>query len=85
MNAEHRPAVEVQDVVTTIVDVQDYLEAKTRGIRCHVTQVGRDELPGPVSEEARRAPWFGREAYTLARSTVGWHQGVESDLFERVR
>jgi LmbE family N-acetylglucosaminyl deacetylase len=74
-----------RDEITTVVDVRDYLEAKRHGIRCHATQVGRENLPGPVSEEARRAPWFGRETYTLVRSTVGWPQEVESDLFERVR
>jgi hypothetical protein len=28
-----------------------------------------------------RQPWFQSEHFILARSTVGWPEGVETDLF----
>jgi LmbE family N-acetylglucosaminyl deacetylase len=65
--------------------VGDYLEAKLRGIQCHTTQVGRD---GPFSEtpdEVMREPWFRNEHFILSHSTVGWPEGVETDLLARLR
>jgi hypothetical protein len=32
-----------------------------------------------------REPWFRHETFVLARSTVGWPEGVETDLFARLR
>jgi LmbE family N-acetylglucosaminyl deacetylase len=70
-----------RDEITTVVDVSDPVGAKLRGIRCHATQVGRD---GPFSEtpdEVMQQPWFRSKTFVLARSTVGWPEGVETDLF----
>lgn len=70
-----------QDEITTIIDVSEYLEIKLRGIRCHATQVGRHNRFVDTPDEVMREPWFRRETYVLARSTVGWPEGVETDLF----
>jgi LmbE family N-acetylglucosaminyl deacetylase len=69
------------DEITTVIDVSDYLEAKLRGIQCHTTQVGRDSPFAETPDEVMRGPWFRRETFVLARSTVGWAEGVETDLF----
>jgi LmbE family N-acetylglucosaminyl deacetylase len=49
-----------------------------RLIRCHATQVAEDNHFG--RDEALDDPWFRREAYILARSTVPSSEGIEQDL-----
>ena len=71
--------------ITTVIDVSDYVEAKLRGIRCHATQVSRDSPYADAPEEVRGAPWFRSEYFVLGSSTVGWPEGVETDLFARLR
>ncbi len=70
-----------REAITTVIDVGDFLEKKLRGIRCHRTQVGSNP-PWPSKEEI--GPTMRRETFILARSTVGWPQGIEHDLFERI-
>lgn len=72
------------DEITTIIDVSDCVEAKLRGIQCHTTQVGRHSPFVETPDEVMREPWFQSEHFILARSTVGWPQGVETDLFARL-
>ena len=69
------------DEITTIIDVSDYTEAKLRGIRCHATQVGPDSPFAETPDEVIQQPWFRNEHFILAHSTVGWPEGVETDLF----
>jgi len=76
-----RPATDI----TTIIDVSDYVEAKLQGLQCHVTQVGGDTPFADTPEEVMRAPWFRQETFVLARSTVGWPEKVETDLFAGLR
>jgi len=71
--------------ITTVIDVSDYAEQKLRGIRCHATQVGRHNRFTEAPDEVMRSPWFCRESFVLARSTVGWPVGVETDLFAGLR
>jgi LmbE family N-acetylglucosaminyl deacetylase len=71
--------------ITTVIDVSDHLEAKLRGIQCHVTQVGLHSRFAEAPDEVMREPWFRSESFMLARSTVGWTEGVETDLFARLR
>ena len=73
------------DEITTAIDVSDYVEAKLRGIRCHTTQVGRNGPFADTLDEVTRQPWFQTEHFILARSTVGWPEGVETDLFAGLR
>jgi LmbE family N-acetylglucosaminyl deacetylase len=73
------------DEITTVVDVSDYVEPKLRGIQCHATQVGRNSRFSDTPDEVMREEWFRREHFVLARSTVGWPDDVETDLFERLR
>jgi LmbE family N-acetylglucosaminyl deacetylase len=73
------------DEITTVIDVSDHLEAKLGGIQCHVTQVGLHSRFAEASDEVMREPWFRSESFVLARSTVGWPEGVETDLFARLR
>jgi N-acetyl-1-D-myo-inositol-2-amino-2-deoxy-alpha-D-glucopyranoside deacetylase len=74
-----------RDEITTVIDVSRYVEQKKRGLLCHATQVGRNSsfLEGP--EGMFNRPEFGREVYVLARSTVGWPDGKEEDLFRGLR
>ncbi|MGD1992949.1 MAG: PIG-L deacetylase family protein [Anaerolineae bacterium] len=69
-----------EDEITTVIDVSEYVEAKLRGIRCHITQVGRATPFEESLEEARRDLTFQRETFVLARSTVGRPQELETDL-----
>jgi LmbE family N-acetylglucosaminyl deacetylase len=74
-----------QDEITTVIDVSAYVEAKLRGIQCHTTQVGRDSPFTEKPDEVMREPWFRRETFVLAHSTVGWPERVETDLFTGLR
>lgn len=71
--------------ITTIVDVSDYLEQKLRGIRCHVTQVGRESRSGDAEDEALRDSGFSTEHFVLAASTIGRPEEKETDLFAELR
>jgi LmbE family N-acetylglucosaminyl deacetylase len=71
-----------EDQITTVLDVSDYIDRKIRGIRCHATQIpagSADEW-----EEMMQSPAFRLESYRLARSTVGWPEDREDDLFARL-
>jgi LmbE family N-acetylglucosaminyl deacetylase len=74
-----------QDEITTVIDVSEFVEAKVSGIRCHVTQVGRQNRFADTPDEVLQETWFRRESYVLAQSTVGWPQEVETDLFAGLR
>ena len=74
-----------RDEITAVIDVSDHVEAKLRAIRCHVTQVGRSSRFTKTPDEVTRDPWFSSEHFVLARSTVGRPEGVETDLFARLR
>lgn len=74
-----------RDEVTTIIDVSDYVEAKLNGIRCHATQVGRQNRYAETPDEVMQEKWFRQESYILAHSTVGRPQAVEADLFAGLR
>jgi LmbE family N-acetylglucosaminyl deacetylase len=74
-----------RDEVTTVIDISDYAVAKLRGIHCHVTQVGIDGPFTEMPDEVVRQSWFRNEIFILARSTVGWSEGVETDLFARLK
>lgn len=73
-----------REEITTIIDVSDYVEQKLRGIQCHVTQVGRHTRWTEAPDAVLRDPTFQREHFVLARSTVGWPEGAEFDLFARL-
>jgi LmbE family N-acetylglucosaminyl deacetylase len=72
------------DEITTVIDVSDYAETKLRGIRCHATQVAPDSPLAGEPEAVMAHPWFQREHFILARSSVGWPDGVEGDLMARL-
>jgi LmbE family N-acetylglucosaminyl deacetylase len=74
-----------QDEITTIIDVTDFAEAKLAGLRCHVSQVGYETPFEESAEEIVREPWFRRETFALARSTAGWPEDLETDLFAGLR
>lgn len=70
--------------ITTAIDVSDQLETKLKGLMCHATQIDvTSELEGV--DVAQMAQAFGRETYVLARCTVGWPDGVETDLLRGLR
>jgi LmbE family N-acetylglucosaminyl deacetylase len=70
--------------ISTIVDAGDYVEQKRQGILCHVTQVGPNSRYREAGEEVVSDPWFRQETFVLARSAVGWPEGMETDLFAGV-
>lgn len=74
-----------RDAITTFIDVSDYVEPKLNGIRCHATQVGRHNRFADTPDEVMQETWFRQESYILARSTVGWPEEVETDLFAGLR
>jgi LmbE family N-acetylglucosaminyl deacetylase len=78
-------AAHPREEITTVIDVSDYVEAKLRGLQCHVSQIGRDLPFGETPDEVMRAAWFRQETFMLARSTVGWPQDVETDLLAGLR
>jgi LmbE family N-acetylglucosaminyl deacetylase len=71
--------------ITTIIDVSDHVQAKLRGLQCHVTQIGRETPFAETPQEVMAAPWFREETFLLAGSTVGWPHEVETDLFAGLR
>ena len=74
-----------RDEITTIIDVSDYAEAKLNGIRCHATQVALDSPFIETPDEMIQQSWFQSEHFILAHSTIGWRDGVETDLFARMK
>ncbi|HJX38985.1 MAG TPA: PIG-L deacetylase family protein [Anaerolineae bacterium] len=74
-----------RDEITTIIDVADYAETKLAGLRCHVSQIGYEPPFGESAEELIRKPWFYQETFELTRSTVGWPEELEIDLFAGLR
>jgi LmbE family N-acetylglucosaminyl deacetylase len=74
-----------RDEITTIIDVTDFAEAKLAGLRCHVSQIGYGMPFEESAEEIVREPWFRRETFALARSTAGWPEDLETDLFAGLR
>jgi len=74
-----------REEITTVIDVSDYVEAKLRGLQCHVSQIGRGTPFAETPDEVLRAPWFREETFVLARSMVGWPHQVETDLFAGLR
>lgn len=73
------------DEITTIIDIGAFAYQKLRGIRCHATQVGRESRFAAAREEVLRDAAFQREHFLLARSSVGWPEGMETDLFAGIR
>ena len=70
------------DVITTEIDVGDYVEQKLEGIRCHLTQVGRDNPMLQEPAKTLESPSFRSESYILARTTLPWPDHRETDLLE---
>jgi LmbE family N-acetylglucosaminyl deacetylase len=70
-----------QDEITTVVDVTEFVQQKLDGIRCHVTQIGHENRFADTPSEVMNENWFRQETFVLAQSSVGWPEGVETDLF----
>jgi len=71
--------------ITTIIDVSAHVDQKLRGIQCHATQVGRQNRFVEEADDLIQDPGFKREHFLLARTTVGWSDELETDLFARLR
>jgi len=71
-----RPASEI----TTVIDVNDYTQQKLAGIRCHTTQVGRNNRFVEHAEEVIQEPWFQTESFVLGFTGGERPGGVEDDL-----
>jgi N-acetyl-1-D-myo-inositol-2-amino-2-deoxy-alpha-D-glucopyranoside deacetylase len=76
------------DVVTTVVDAPEHVEAKLAAMRAHATQITVDGPFFALSNNLGNQVW-GREAYALVRGELGPEQernarGHETDLFAGV-
>lgn len=74
-----------RDQITTIIDVSEHVQAKLDGIRCHATQIGRNNRFADRPDEVMEEMWFRQESFILARSDAGWPREVESDLLAGLR
>jgi LmbE family N-acetylglucosaminyl deacetylase len=70
--------------ITTVINIIDYLDTKLRALRCHATQVDAS-ADDDQTEHMLASPWAQQEAFMLARSTVGWTDELEADLFRGLR
>ena len=71
--------------ITTVIDVGESARVRLQGIRCHATQLGRDNRFSEAPDQVMQDRWFRQEHYVLARSTVSWPEGLERDLFRGLR
>ena len=71
--------------ISAVIDTSDYVEQKRQGILCHATQVGDASRYATAPDAVLADRWFRQETFRLARSTVGWPDGVEQDLLARLR
>ena len=73
--------------ITTVIDATAYVERKVAGIRCHLTQVGRDDRWSRGNGEESWRAELGHESLLLAQSSVGWPPAGEKehDLFAGLR
>lgn len=71
--------------ITAIIDVREYVGQKLQAIQCHATQVRPEEYAAGTQQDLLDDPSFAEEHFVLARSTVGWPNEVETDLFARLR
>jgi LmbE family N-acetylglucosaminyl deacetylase len=74
-----------RDKISTVIDVGEFVEAKLRGLQCHVSQVGYGAPFGETSDEVLEETWFRQETFSLARSTLGPAVEPETDLFAGLR
>ncbi len=74
-----------EELITTRIDVRDYVEDKLNAFRAHKTQIVPSAYMFTLPEE-KRNDMLGYEWYILARSTLPTFQltGLEQDLFTDV-
>jgi N-acetyl-1-D-myo-inositol-2-amino-2-deoxy-alpha-D-glucopyranoside deacetylase len=74
------------EVVTTQIDVGDYIDRKRAALLEHVTQIAADGPFMSMPEDIARQ-WSGVEHFTLLKSRVPLldHDGYEDDLFSGLR
>jgi N-acetyl-1-D-myo-inositol-2-amino-2-deoxy-alpha-D-glucopyranoside deacetylase len=73
------------ELVTTSLDVQSYMQAKVAAMRAHVTQIAMDDAFYAMADGGPRA-MFAHETFRLVRGDVGGAnaEGKEDDLFAGV-
>jgi len=71
------------DELSAVIDVEDFVEAKTAALRAHRSQIPDDWFGMSVPDEARRA-WFGTESFVRIFSSVE-SPLPETDLFAGLR
>jgi N-acetyl-1-D-myo-inositol-2-amino-2-deoxy-alpha-D-glucopyranoside deacetylase len=70
------------EIMTTRVDVRNYIEDKLKAFAAHKTQIAPDSFVFTIPAEAREQV-FGYEYFVLARSAIAPHSGpLEQDLLE---
>jgi hypothetical protein len=72
------------DLITTVIDAEPYLDQTRQAMHCHQTQWNP---PAAVDAmfESRRASTSGKVHLRLALSRVGQSGSTERDLLERVK
>uniref|UniRef100_A0A6J6HBT8 Unannotated protein n=1 Tax=freshwater metagenome TaxID=449393 RepID=A0A6J6HBT8_9ZZZZ len=85
-NVDDLPFAKADELVTAVVDANDYVEAKMAAMRAHATQI---ELDGPffaLSNQLGLQVW-GNEFYSLVKGDAHApfnNEGRETDLFAGV-
>ncbi len=70
--------------ITATIDVDEFLAVKLAGNPLPRNSTGSRQSLVEVPDVVLRLDWMRLESYVLARSTVGWPDGVETDLLARL-
>lgn len=73
-----------REKITTVVDIGMVLQTKLRGLQCHATQINMGDLPEGLDQMFEN-PVFASETFVLAASSVGFPEGLETDLLRGLR
>jgi LmbE family N-acetylglucosaminyl deacetylase len=73
-----------EDEITTVINIGEQLQSKLRALQCHATQIDAS-AESDEAQQMMESPWARQETFILARSTVGWPDGLETDLFRGLR
>jgi len=73
------------ELVTTYLDAQPYLQAKVAAMRAHATQIAMDDMFYAMADGGARA-FLAKETFRLVRGEPGAPNanGKEEDLFAGV-
>lgn len=72
--------------ITTVVDIQNYVQVKLQAIRCYASQVNPDMPYLKEDFDPKTIPWFWQETFILAKHAANLSlEAKETDLFAGIR